>query len=164
MANPLRDAVHRLDASLAVADVRVIDQVTDDSFSTPRFALFLVALFAGLALTLAATGIYGVVSYAVAQQMHEFGMRMALGATRWDIVRFVVGQGIRMTTIGVMIGLIASAGLGRFLGTLVYEVRSVDPLTFAAVGLLTTVVAVLACYVPARRATTADPMQALRSE
>src|SRR5262249_4467002 len=96
LANPLCEAVRRLDSSLALADMRVLDDVAGKSFSTPRFALFLVALFAGLALTLAATGVYGVISYAVAQRMHEFGMRMALGAERRDIMRSVLAQGLKI--------------------------------------------------------------------
>jgi ABC-type antimicrobial peptide transport system permease subunit len=95
LANPLRETVRRLDSSLAVADLRVLDDLADRSFSTPRFALFLVALFAGLALTLAGTGVYGLISYAVAQRMHEFGMRIALGAERRDIMRSVVMQGLK---------------------------------------------------------------------
>jgi len=98
---PLRDVVRRLDSSLAVADVRVLDEVAGNSFSTPRFALFLVAMFAGLALILAASGLYGVISYAVAQRMHEFGMRMALGAERRDIMLSVLAQGLRMSAVGV---------------------------------------------------------------
>ena len=164
LAKPLRESVRRLDSTLALADIRILDDVADKSFSTPRFALFLVALFAALALTLAATGVYGVISYAVAQRMHEFGMRMALGADRRDIMRSVLTHGLRITTIGIAAGLLGAAVLGRFLVTLLYEVPHLDPWTFAGVALLMIGVAVLACYVPSRRATAADPMQALRSE
>jgi predicted permease len=164
IANPFREALHRLDPGLAVADLRVLDEVADASFSTPRFALFLVALFAGLALTLAATGVYGVISYTVTQRMQEFGMRMALGAGRGHIIRSVLARGMRMAMIGVGAGLLTAAILGRFLSALLYQVTHVDGWTFAAVGLITIGVAVLACYIPARRATAADPMQALRAE
>jgi predicted permease len=164
LVNSLREVIRGLDSSLALADIRVLDDVAGKSFSTPRFALFLVALFAGLALTLAATGVYGVISYAVAQRMHEFGMRMALGAERRDIMQSVIAQGLKMTAVGVAAGLVGAAVLGRFLGSLLYEVKHIDPLTFAGVALLEIGVAVLACYVPSRRATAADPMQALRSE
>ncbi len=160
----VRAAVHSLDGGLAVSDTRVMEQVAGESFSTPRFALFLVALFAGLALALAATGMYGVISYAVGQRMHEFGMRMALGARRWDVVGLVLGQGVRMAAAGVAAGLAGGAVLGQFLGSLLYEVKGVDVLTFAAVGVLAIAVTALACYVPARRATGADPMTALRAE
>jgi ABC-type antimicrobial peptide transport system permease subunit len=141
-----------------------MDDVAGDTFSTPRFALFLVALFAGLALALAATGVYGVISYAVGQRMHEFGMRMALGANRWDVIRLVLGQGVRLAAVGVALGLLGGAALAQALGTLLYEVKRLDPPTFAAVAALGLGVAALACYVPARRATSADPMRALRSE
>jgi predicted permease len=164
LARNVREAVRRLDPNLAVADVRVMEQVAGDSYSTPRFALFLVALFAGLALALAATGVYGVVSYAVGQRMHEFGMRMALGAGRWDVIRLVLGHGVRLAAIGVALGLVGGAVLAQLLGSLLYEVKRVDVVTYAAVALVGITVSVLACYVPARRATSADPMQALRSE
>jgi predicted permease len=164
LVRELREVVRRLDPGLAVSDVRVMEQVADDSYSTPRFALFLVALFAGLALALAATGVYGVVSYAVGQRMHEFGMRMALGAGRWDVIRLVLGQGVRLAAIGVALGLVGGAVLAQLLGTLLYEVKRVDIPTYAAVAVVGLAVASLACYVPARRATSADPIQALRSE
>jgi putative ABC transport system permease protein len=160
----MRDVVRRIDSGIAMADVRIMGEVTDDSFSTPRFALFLVTLFAGLALTLAATGVHGVISYIVGQRMHEFGMRMALGARRSQILRLVLVQGIRMASVGVAAGLIISAALSRVLSTLLYEVEHLDALTFVGVGMLAMAVTILACYVPARRATAADPMQALRTE
>ena len=96
--------------------------------------------------------------------MHEFGMRMALGAGRWDVIRLVLGHGVRLATVGVAIGLAGGAALSQLLGSLLYEVKRVDPATYAAVALVGVAVAALACYVPARRATGADPMQALRSE
>jgi predicted permease len=164
LANQLRTAVHRLDGGLAVADMRVMEEVAGDSFSTPRFALFLVALFAALALALAATGVYGVVSYAVSQRMHEFGMRMALGARPRDVIRLVLSQGVRLAAIGTAAGLVGGAVLAQFLGSLLYEVKRVDAATFAAVAALAVGVAAVACYVPARRATSADPMEALRAE
>jgi predicted permease len=164
LVRDLRETVRRLDPGLAVSDVRVMEQVAGESFSTPRFALFLVALFAGLALALAATGVYGVVSYAVGQRMHEFGMRMALGARRWDVIRLVLAQGVRLAASGVAAGLVGGAALAQLLGSLLYEVKRVDPATFAAAAVVGLVVAALACYVPARRATGADPMQALRAE
>ena len=104
------------------------------------------------------------ISYAVSRRMHEFGMRMALGARRWDVVRLVLVQGVRLAAIGAAAGLLAGAVLAQFLGTLLYEVKRLDALTFASVGVLAIAVAAVACYVPARRATGADPMQALRSE
>jgi predicted permease len=164
IAQQLRAAVRALDPGLAVADVRLMDAIANDAFSTPRFALFLVGLFAALALALAATGVYGVISYAVNQRMHEFGMRIALGAGRGDLLRLVVGQGIRLAAIGIIAGLLGAAALARVLGSLLYGVRRIDPATFAAVAAVALAVAALACYIPALRATSADPMKSLRSE
>jgi hypothetical protein len=144
LTRQLRSTVHRLDGGLAVGDVRVMEQVAGEAYSTPRFALFLVALFAGIALALAAIGM--------------------LGARRWDVVRLVVGQGVRMAAVGVIAGLLGGAALAQSLGTLLYEVKRVDALTFVSVAVLGIAVAALACYVPARRATSADPMTALRSD
>jgi predicted permease len=160
----LRLAVQRLDPALAVADIRLMDQIADASVATPRFGLFLVALFAALALTLAAIGIYGVISYSVNQRMHEFGMRIALGAQPWDVLRLVLAQGVKLAVLGVGLGVVCALAIARILGSLLYEVSPADPITFAAVSFGAIAIAVLACYVPARRATEADPMVALRCE
>ena len=164
VADRVRVAVHELDPALAVAEIRLMNEVADASFSTPRFTLFLVALFAGLALTLAAIGMYGVISYSVSQRTHEFGLRMALGARPWDVLRQVLGQGMRLAVLGAGLGVVSALALGRILKSLLYEVSSADPLTFAAVAFVAVAIAALACYAPARRATSADPMSALRSE
>ncbi|MFL6350916.1 MAG: ADOP family duplicated permease [Bryobacteraceae bacterium] len=164
LVSQLRLAVRRLDPALAVADIRLMDQIADASVATPRFGLFLVGMFAALALTLAAIGIYGVISYSVTQRTHEFGMRIALGAQSWDVLRLVLTQGVRLTMLGVGIGVIGALALARILGNLLYEVSPADPVTFAVVSLGAVVIAVLACYVPARRATQADPVVALRCE
>ena len=113
---------------------------------------------------LAAIGIYGVISYSVNQRMHEFGMRMALGARRWDLMRMIVGQGLRLSVAGAAIGLLCAAALARLLGTLLYGVSGTDPVTFGAVAVLALATTTLACYLPARRAADADPMSSLRSE
>jgi predicted permease len=164
LANALRQAVRQLDPTLAVANIRPMDDIADANVSTPRFALFLVALFAGLALTLAAIGIYGVISYAVSQRMQEFGLRMALGAQAGDVQRLVLRQGVKLALVGVALGLVGALGLRRVLRSLLYEVSAADPMTFAAVSAIAIAVAALACYLPARRATAADPANALRSE
>jgi predicted permease len=164
LTNQLRAAVHALNPGLAVADVRVMQQIADESVSTQRFALFLVSLFAALALVLATIGMYGVVSYSVNQRMQEFGMRMALGARPWDLMRLILGQGLKLSVAGSGIGLLIAAAFARWLGNLLYGVSGADPVTFAAVGLLALVTATLACYLPARRATGADPIRSLRSE
>ena len=141
-----------------------MNQVAAASVSSQRFALFLVGLFAALALLLATIGIYGVISYSVNQRMHEFGMRMALGAGSWDLVRLIMGQGLSLTVAGAAIGLLCAAGLTRLLGSLLYGVTGTDPITFAAVAVVALAATTLACYLPARRATNADPMSSLRSE
>jgi predicted permease len=160
----VRDAVHRLDPSVAVADIRLMDSIADASVSTPRFTLFLVSLFASLAITLAAVGTYGVISYSVNQRMHEFGMRAALGAQPWDVMRLVLAQGLRLAAGGMLIGIACALALGRALRSLLYEVSATDPLTFVIVPLIALAVALLACYLPGRRATRIDPAVALRTE
>ncbi|HUK19029.1 MAG TPA: ABC transporter permease [Bryobacteraceae bacterium] len=164
LAGAVREAVRSLDPDLAVSDVKVMDQIAEESFSTARFALFLVGLFAALAVTLAGIGIYGVISYSVSQRTHEFGLRMALGAKPADVVRQVMAQGVRLALGGVALGIAAAFGLGRVLLSLLYQVSATDPATFAAVAAAALAIAALACYIPARRATAADPMTSLRAE
>jgi predicted permease len=164
LMNDLRQAVRQLDPTLAVANIRPMDDIADANISTPRFALFLVALFAGLALTLAAIGIYGVISYAVSQRTHEFGLRMALGAQPGDVQRLVLRQGVKLALGGVALGLVGALALGRVLWSLLYQVSATDPVTFTSVSAIAIAVAALACYLPARRATAVDPANALRSE
>jgi predicted permease len=164
LANQFRLAVRQLDPELAVADLRLMNQITDAALSGQRFALFLVGLFALLALALATFGMYGVISYSVNQRMHEFGLRMALGARPWDLLRLILSQGLTLSIAGAAIGLICAAGLTRLLGSLLYGVKATDPVTFAAVALLALATTTLACYLPARRAASADPMHSLRAE
>ena len=160
----VRDAVHSLDPSVAVADVRLMDSIAEASVSTPRFTVFLVGLFAALAITLAAIGTYGVISYSVNQRTHEFGMRAALGAQPWDVMRMVLAHGIRLAAGGILVGIACALALARVLRSLLYKVSATDPLTFAIVPLIALTVALLACYLPARRATRVDPAAALRTE
>ena len=164
MVNALRESLRQMDPTLAVAEVRLMDQIADASISTPRFALFLVVLFGGLALTLAAIGMYGVISYSVNQRTHEFGLRMALGARPFDVQRLVLREGIRLALVGAVLGIVGALALGRVLASLLYGVGSADPVTFVSVSLIAMAIAALACYLPARRATNADPMASLRSE
>ena len=160
----VRRAVDDLDSQLPVANPRELEEVVTGSFSQQRFLALLLGLFAGLALILAAVGIYGVIAYSVAQRTHELGIRIALGAGRRDLLRMVLGEGLGVALAGVIVGLVGAWGLSRFVRTLFYGVRPNDPLTFAAVPLLLLLVAMLACYIPARRATKVDPMVALRYE
>src|SRR5215468_6563351 len=164
LAAALRREIAAVDADLPVYDVRTMNQVIADSVARRRFTMGLLAIFATAALSLAALGIYGVLSYAVTQRTREIGVRMALGGRGRDVLRLVVGQGMKMAMIGALAGLVASLALTRFMKVLLFGVSASDPLTFAAVALLLTMVASLACLIPARRATKVDPMVALRCE
>jgi predicted permease len=164
LANQFRLALRQLNPELAIGDLRFMNQIADAALSSQRFALFLVGLFAALALLLATIGMYGVISYSVNQRMHEFGLRMALGARPADLVRLIVSQGLKLSIAGAAIGLLCAAALARLLGSLLYGVSGTDPVTFAAVAMVALVTMMLACYRPARRATGADPMHSLRSE
>ena len=141
-----------------------MDSLITTALKQPRFNLVLVGIFAATALLLAAVGIYGVMSYLVEQQTREIGIRSALGAKRSHILKLVIGRGVGMAFVGVVLGIIASLALSRFLAGLLYGVTAVDPLTFIGISVLLLIVSVLACYVPARRATKVDPLVALRYE
>jgi putative ABC transport system permease protein len=160
----LRAAVRELDSQLPVDNPRELAEVVTESSSQQRFLALLLGLFAGLALVLAAVGIYGVIAYSVAQRTHELGIRIALGAGRSELLRLVLGEGLRLALAGVAVGLAAAWGLSRFLASLLYGVHATDPLTFTAVPLVLLAVALLACYIPALRATKVDPIEALRYE
>ena len=162
--NAVRQGVRDLDPGLPLAEVRTMDNVMSDAQSRPRFLTTLLSIFAGVALILATVGIYGVISYSVAQRTTEFGLRMALGAKRKDVLKSVVVQGLKLTLAGVAIGIGGALALTRFLSSLLYGVKPSDPATFIAVSLLLASVALLASYIPARRATRVDPMVALRYE
>lgn len=164
LADALRNEVKRLNPQLAVADVQVMDRIVNASVATPRFAFVLVGMLAGLAILLAAIGTYGVISYSVSQRTAEFGLRMALGAQQQDVLRLVLVQAAKLTLEGTVLGVVASLALARVLKSLIFNVSPTDPSTYLAVGLLVIAVALIACYIPARRATHADPMNALRAE
>jgi predicted permease len=164
LPDALRNEVHKLDPALAVADVQLMDKIVDTSISTPRFAFVLVGLFAGLAIVLAAVGVYGVIAYTVSQRTQEFGLRLALGAQRADLVRLVLGQSARLVVPGAILGMLLTLGLARVLRSLIYGVSPTDPTILSSVALLVLFVALIASYRPARRATKADPMTTLRAE
>jgi len=162
LVGQVRDAVRSIDGNLPVSDIKTMEQVTAEALSQPRFVTFLLALFAGTALTLAAIGIYGTISLLVAERTQEMGIRLALGANPPAILRLVLGQGMVLTAIGLAIGVAAATILMRALSGLIYGVGTLDPLTFIAVPALLCAVALLACFLPARRAASVDPITTLR--
>lgn len=164
VAAALDRAVADVDSTQRVTMIQPMTKVVAGTVSRPRFNSLLLGLFAGIALFLTAIGLYGVVSYWVGQRTHEIGIRMALGAQKSDVLRMVVGQGFSLTLTGVTAGIAGAFGLTRFLASLLYGVKPTDPLTFIAVSLIVTTVALLACYIPARRAARVDPTVALRYE
>ena len=164
LSQALISQVHSFDPTLPVTHVMTLDNLLADSVSSRRFSTFLLGIFAGLALLLAAMGIYGVMSYVVSLRTNEIGIRMALGAQPRDIWRLVIGRGARLAFAGVALGLAGAFALTKLISSLLYGVKSTDPLTFGGVALLLVSVALLACYVPARRAMRVDPMVALRYE
>jgi putative ABC transport system permease protein len=164
MAAAVEQSVRTIDKDLPVSSVRSMDQLMGGAIARQRLTLVLLSGFALLALLLAAVGIYGVISYAVSQRTREFGIRVALGAQDRDVLRLVIGQGVRLTLAGVALGLLCALGLTRLMEALLFGVRPTDPLTFAVITLLLVGVALLACYLPARRAAKVDPGVALRYE
>jgi putative ABC transport system permease protein len=157
-------AVRELDSQIPVDHPRELGEVVRESYSQQRYLALLLGLFAGLALVLAAVGTYGVIAYSVAQRTHEIGVRMALGAARRNLLGMVLGEGLRTAIAGVVAGLVGAWVLTRFLSSLLYGVRPNDPLTYVSVSILLIAISLLACYVPARRAASVDPIQALRYE
>jgi putative ABC transport system permease protein len=164
LANSIQREVHALDPTIPVYEVKTMDQWLESTVSPRRFNMMLLVIFGALALTLAAIGTYGVISYSVSQRTQEIGIRMALGATQRDVLRMVVGAAMRLALSGVAIGLLAALAATRLMSSLLFGVRSSDPLTFAAVAVILVGTALLATYLPARRATRVDPMVALRYE
>lgn len=160
----IRNAISGMNQEQFIYDVRPLDEVISKSLATQRFSMILLGSFAALALLLASVGIYGVISYLVGQRTHEIGIRMALGAQRWHILGLVLERGARLAAVGVGLGLAAALGITRLMASLLYGVGATDPLTFAGVTILLVLVALAACYIPARRATKVDPLVALRYE
>jgi len=160
----VRNAIHEISPATPLIDVRTMDDIVADSLSPQRFNMLLFAAFAGLALVLAAVGLYSVVTYSTRQRVNEIGIRMALGADRSDVLRGVVLDGLRPTLIGIGIGTAAAIALGQVLATLIYGVPTTDPSTYAAVATLLVGVGFVASIIPAYRATLIDPIRTLRDE
>ncbi|MGH9719997.1 MAG: ABC transporter permease [Bryobacteraceae bacterium] len=164
LATAVQREVQALDPGQPVFRVRTMHELTSESMARRRLSMFLLAVFAGIALLLAAVGIYGVMSYTAAQRAHEVGIRMALGARSFDVVRLMLGRSLWLTAMGVVTGLAGSMLLTRFLSTLLFDVKATDPATFVLVSVTLTAVALLASFIPAHRATRVDPVNALRQE
>src|SRR5215471_11957184 len=160
----VRDAVAQIDRRIVIYGVQTLDDVITASLAARRLTMILLSGFAGLALVLSCIGIYGVISYLVGQRTREIGVRMALGAQRRDVLRLVLGQGFKMALVGTAVGIVAALGLTRLMASQLFGITAHDPLTFAAVGVVLFLVALLACYLPARRAVRVDPIVALRYE
>jgi putative ABC transport system permease protein len=153
-----------IDPEQPAYNIKTMEEWMGGSLAVRRLGTLLLSIFAALALLLAAVGIYGVMAYWVGQRTHEIGLRMALGARQHDVLRLVVGQGLRLGLVGVGLGLAGAFALTRFLSSLLFDVRSTDPVTFLGVSLMLAGVTLLACYLPARRAAKVGPMEALRCE
>jgi ABC-type antimicrobial peptide transport system permease subunit len=164
LLSQIRQAVWSVDASLPLAGVYTMNHYYKDSMARASFTLVMLGIAGAMALVLGAIGLYGVIAYSVSQRTHEIGIRVALGAQRSHVLSLVLNEGMMVIFAGLAIGLGASLILTRFLGSLLFGVSPTDPLTFASVGLLLAVVALAACYIPARRAMRVDPVLALRCE
>jgi putative ABC transport system permease protein len=164
LAGSVRSIVHDLDPNQPVVKIRTMDENVSDSISQPRFRTVLLAIFAGLALVLSSIGIFSVMAYSVAQRTRELGVRMALGASRGRILQLVLVHGFRLTVIGLVIGLAATFAFTKYVSSMLFSVRAYDPFTLAGMAIVVIVVSLLACYIPARRATRLDPIVVLRHD
>jgi len=159
-----RNQVRTLDPDQPIYNIRTMDEIRGESVAPQRLNLMLLSIFAGIAFVLAIVGIYGVMSYAVTQRTHEIGIRMAIGAQPRDVFRMILGQGMLLTMIGMVAGLAGAFALTRLMATMLFSIKPTDPLTFAVVAVLLVAVALIACYIPGRRATKVDPVNSLRYE
>jgi predicted permease len=160
----IRRALKSISNEHLMIDVQTMEEIIAESLAARRVSMIVLCVFAALALGLASMGIYGVISYLVGQRTHEIGIRMALGAKQGDVLRQILGQSMKLTFIGIFIGLLAALGLTRLMANLLFGVSATDPVTFVGVGAILAIVALAACFVPARRATKVDPIVALRYE
>jgi putative ABC transport system permease protein len=164
MIGAVRQAIQNVDPDLAVSEVRTMDQVVAESASSRRWTMALLAAFAALALILALVGIYGVMTWSVGQRTREIGIRVALGAGSGEVLTMIIGYGLKLSALGLALGIAGAFALRRLLRGLVFDVSPSDPLIYAGVAALMLSVALLACYIPARRASRVDPLVALRWE
>ena len=164
LAAPIREQVRSLDAAQPIHNLRTIREIRDNSLAPERLNLNVLGVFALVALSLSVVGLYGVLAYSVARRRREIGVRTALGAEPVDVMRLVLGQGLRLTLLGILLGILAAFWLNRWLSGLLFEIRPFDLATFSAVSLLLLTVALIACWIPARRAARIDPIQALREQ
>jgi ABC-type antimicrobial peptide transport system permease subunit len=164
MVNAVRSQVQSVDPEIPIFGVSSMEELISKSVSEPRFNSLLLASFAGLALLLAAVGIYGVMAYSVTQRTHEIGIRMALGAEPRRVAKRIVGEGARLALLGIALGIVASLVLARLVANFLFGVTATDPSTFCGVSILLTLVTLAGCYIPARRAAQVDPIVALRYE
>ena len=159
-----REQVKAVDTDQPIYNIRSMNEIRAESVAPERLNLTLMSIFAGIALVLAIVGIYGVMSYSVTQRTHEIGIRMAIGAQPRDVFSMVMRQGMILALIGVAFGLVGAFGLTRLMATMLFDIKPTDPATFAFIAILLTGVALLACYIPGRRATKVDPVVSLRYE
>jgi len=164
LANAVRQSIRAIDPDEATSAFRTMEDVVSSSTAGDRFNAVLLGAFGGIALLLTAAGIFGVLSYLVTQRTREIGLRMALGAQRTDVLREIVGHGVRLAMLGLCIGVVAAIVVTRWMSSVLFDITPTDPLTFVAVAVVLVTVAFLASYVPARRAMRVDPMLALRYE
>jgi putative ABC transport system permease protein len=164
MVSAIREQVRQIDPDQPIYSVRTMGEIRSESVAGERLNLTLFSLFAGIALVLAVVGIYGVMSYSVTQRTHEIGIRMAIGAQPRDVFKMIIGHGMALALIGVAIGLVGAFLLTRLMASMLFGIEPTDPVTFASIALLLTGVALVACYVPGRRATKVDPVVSLRYE
>jgi len=164
LASTIRGIVKDIDKDLPIAGISTMDKILYDSISDNRFNMLLISLFGTVAVVLAVVGVYGVMSYTVTQNTREIGIRMALGGQRRDVLRLMILHGLKLVVIGLALGIVGAFALTRLMMTLLYQVSSTDPTIFVSISVLLALVALIACYVPARRATRIDPMLALQHE